>query len=32
MYLVPLLSGTVDVDSVVAILITCMTEAANPTT
>ena len=31
MHLVPLLSGTVDVDTVVAILITCMTEAAQQT-
>jgi len=28
MHLVPLLTGTIDVDTVVAILITCMTEAA----
>ncbi len=31
MHLVPLLSGTIDVDTVVAILITCMTEAAQQT-
>ena len=28
MHLVPLLTGTIDLDTVVAILITCMTEAA----
>ncbi len=31
MHLVPLLTGTIDVDTVVAILITCMTEAAQQT-
>ena len=31
MHLVPLLSGTIDVDTVFAILITCMTEAAQQT-
>ncbi len=31
MHLVPLLTGTVDVDTVVAILIACMTEAAQQT-
>ena len=31
MHLVPLLTGTIDVDTVVAILITCMTKAAQQT-
>ena len=31
LHLVPLLTGTIDVDTVVAILITCMTEAAQQT-
>lgn len=31
MHLVPLLTGTIDVDTVVAILIACMTEAAQQT-